>query len=321
MRGTFALVALAAFAFAQAAAAQDHPHEGHGIEAAAPTPAPTPGPQMAVDPDCPPEHAAMGHCVPKAMPAEPEPPAAGEVSAPAAPRANYADRIWGAEAMAASRAELKKHHGGGSSSQVMVDIAEVALRSGRETYRWDAEGWFGGDVDRLVVKTEGEGAFGDAFEGGEVQALYSRAIDPYFNLQAGLRQDIGPGPSRSFVSLGIEGLAPYWFDVEGQLFLSDRGDLLARLGGYYDLRITQRLVLQPRAEVNLAAQNMAPEGIGSGLVDAELGLRLRYEVVREVAPYLGISWERQFGRTARLTRARGDGTGGFTFVAGLRTWF
>ncbi|WP_414714464.1 copper resistance protein B [Sphingomonas sp.] len=215
---------------------------------------------------------------------------------------------------------MHREHGGMSFSQLMLNLAEVQFRNGRDGYRWDGEFWYGGDINRLTIKSEGEGTFREDAE-GEVQALYSRAVGPYFNLQAGVRQDFAPGPDRTYAAIGFEGLAPYWFDVEGALFLSDKGDVFGRLEGYYDQRITQRLVLQPRVEFNLSAQDVPLSGLGSGLTDAEAGLRLRYEIKREFAPYVGVSWERQFGDTARFSRARGEGTGGFSFVAGVRTWF
>lgn len=280
-------------------------------------------------PACPPEHAAMGHCTPK--PAETMPQAAGPDSASSLPKAiappppgsvqpTYADRIWGNDAMAAARDIMRREHGGMAFSQVMLDLAEVQLRGGRDSYRWDGAFWYGGDINRLTLKTEGDGAFAGSAD-AEVQALYSRAIGPYFNLQAGVRQDIAPGPDRTYATVGVEGLAPYWFDVEGALFLSNKGELLARLEGYYDQRITQRLILQPRAEINLSAQRIPARQLGSGVTDAELGLRLRYEVVREFAPYVGVSWERQFGKTARYARANGDDAGGVGVVAGIRVWF
>jgi len=277
---------------------------------------------------CPPEHATMGHCSPQRV----DPPsavseeasgtalAAGNAQAPAAPDANYADRVWGRAAMLAARETMRTEHGGMSFSQTMLNLAEVQVRGGAESYHWDGEFWYGGDLNRLTVKTEGEGTFREKAS-GEVQALYSRAVGPYFNLQAGIRQDFVPGPDRTYITVGFEGLAPYWFDVEGAVFLSNKGDVLGRLGGYYDQRITQRLILQPRAEVNLGAQDVPRNRIGSGLTDAEVGLRLRYEIVRELAPYVGVSWEREFGRTARFSRASGDRTGGLSFVAGVRAWF
>lgn len=312
------------------------------------TPKPVTSPAAAVaDPNCPPEHARMGHCTPSAStsPAAtpPDPHAghdmssmpgmtadgpaggtalpAGDAPAPAAPEPSYADRVWGRDAMVGSREALRREHGGGTFSQIMVNLAEYQVRDGRDGFRWDGEGWFGGDIDRLVVKSEGEGSFGEGVEDAEVRALYSRAIGPYFNLQAGVRYDFKPNPSRTYATIGFEGLAPYWFEVEGALFVSDKGDVLGRLKGYYDQRITQRLILQPRAELNFAAQDVPENGIGSGLSDIELGLRLRYEVKREFAPYIGVSYERRLGDSARFSRARGDDVGGPSVVVGLRTWF
>jgi len=145
--------------------------------------------------------------------------------------------------------------------------------------------------------------------------------DRYWNLQAGLRQSFQSGPDRPYAVLSVEGLAPYWFEIEGSLFLSSKGNLLARAEAYYDQRITQRLILQPRVELNFAAQDVRENRIGSGLSDAELGLRLRYEIRREFAPYVGISWERRVGDTARFRRAAGEDAQGTSFVAGIRFWF
>lgn len=246
----------------------------------------------------------------------------GNAPAPAPPpEANAADSFWGSAAMAEARETLRREHGGGTFSQLLFNLAEYQVRSGRDGYRWDGEAWIGGDINRLTLKSEGEGAFGRRVESAEVQALYSRAVDPYWNLQAGVRQDLGRGPRRTYATIGVEGLAPYWFETEAALFLSNKGDLLARIEGYYDQRLTQSLVLQPRAELNLAAQDIPENGIGAGLSDIELGLRLRYERTREFAPYLGVSWERALGDTADYARASGEDTGGFSFVMGVRTWF
>lgn len=246
---------------------------------------------------------------------------AGNAPAPAAPRADYADRYYDPREMAAARGQLRREHGGGTFWQVQFDLAEYQARDGADGFRWEAEGWIGGDINRLVVKTEGEGAFGKGVEDAEVQALYSRAIGPYFNVQAGLRYDFKPNPSRAYAMIGFEGLAPYWFDVEGALFLSEKGDVLGRLEGYYDQRITQRLILQPRVELNFAAQDVPENGIGSGLSDIELGLRLRYEIEREFAPYLGVSGDRKVGDSARLARGEGEDAGDISFVIGIRSWF
>ena len=207
------------------------------------------------------------------------------------------------------------------SGRSCSNLVECQRRNGRDGYRWDGEGWFGGDIDRLVVKTEGEGRTRGGVADAEVQALYSRAIDPYFNLQAGLRQDLGEGAGRSYAMIGVEDLAPYWFEVEAALFLSNRGDLLGRLEGYYDQRLGQRLILQPRVELNLAAQDVRASGTGAGLSNAELGLRLRYEISRGFAPYAGLSWDRRVGDTARFARANGEGASARAVTLGVRTWF
>ncbi|MDP5278497.1 copper resistance protein B [Sphingomonas sp. DG1-23] len=317
------LSGLAPLILAMPAAAQDH--SAHSM------PAPPPQTHVPADP-----HA--GHDMP--VPADPHAGhdmstmqesatagatgtdlAPGDASAPAPPRDRAADSYWGAGAMATAQDKLRREHGGGRWSQLAFNLAEYQARKGNEGYRWDGEAWIGGDRDRLALKSEGSGDFGGAVESAEVQALYSRALDPYWNLQAGLRQDLGPGPRRTWAAIGVEGVAPWWFDVEGTLFLSTRGDLLGRIQSYYDQRITQDLVLQPRAELNLAAQDVPESATGAGLSDMELGLRLRYERIREFAPYVGVSWERKFGATADYARRRGDETGGTSFVAGIRIWF
>ncbi|WP_201752704.1 copper resistance protein B [Sphingomonas changnyeongensis] len=220
--------------------------------------------------------------------------------------------------MRASRAMLRHEHGGMSYSQLMFDIAELQLRGGRDGWRIEGEGWFGGDINRLLVRFEGEGDLGRAAEQVELQAVYSRAIGPYFNLQAGLRHDVRPDPSRTHAVFGVEGLAPYWFEIEALGFLSTKGELTGRFAASYDQRLTQRLVLQPRVELNLAAAAIPERGIAAGLSDGEFDLRLRYEIAREFAPYLGVSFGRRFGRFAR---AAGEGGTETSVVIGLRSWF
>ncbi|QKS01943.1 copper resistance protein B [Sphingomonas sp. CL5.1] len=302
----------------------EHAAMGHCKPAAPPAPMPATG-----DPQCPPEHAAMGHCKPDPHAGHAMPQAmgggtalpAGNAPPPPATAADYADRFWGADAMAASRAALRREHGGMAFSQVMIDLAEARIGAGPDGYRWSGEGWFGGDVNRLVVKSEGAGAFGGRLDEGEAQALYSRAVGPYFNLQAGVRQDFRAAAPRTYATIGVEGLAPYWFELDAAAFLSTRGELTARLGAYYDQRVTDRLILQPRIDLNLAAQDVAAAGIGAGLSEAELGLRLRYEIAREFAPYVGVLWRRKAGRTADFARASGEDAGGAALVLGVRAWF
>ena len=245
----------------------------------------------------------------------------GSTPAPAPPTDHAAETLFDPATMAHSREELRRENGAWSGSMILFNLAEVRVQKSANAYRWDGEGWFGGDINRFVVKSEGEGLFDKGVESAEVQGLYSRAIDPYFNVQAGIRHDFRPGSPRTYATVGIEGIAPYWFDVEAALFLSDKGDLLARAEGYYDQRITQRLVLQPRVELNFAAQDVSANGIGAGVTDAELGLRLRYEIAREFAPYVGISYESKVGRTARFARIAGEDVSMTSLVFGIRFWF
>jgi copper resistance protein B len=266
------------------------------------------------------DHSQMDHGTPPPPPADPtasgtdRPP--GDVPAPPVPMPHAADDIWGADAMTASRKVMMAQEGGGQRfAQLLLDRLEWSDGG----YRWEGEGWFGGDIHRMVVKSEGEGK--DRLDSAEVQALYSRAIGAYFNLQTGIRQDIRPTPTRTYAVVGVEGLAPYWFEVEAHAFLSTRGELTARIEGYYDQRITQRLIAQPRAELNLSAQDIRATGLGTGVTSADLSLRLRYEIAREFAPYVGVAWERRFGDTRRLARDRGADADGVELVAGIRAWF
>lgn len=281
-------------------AAAPDPHAGHNMSAM---------PGMAAD-EAAGQHGTGGTSLPP-----------GNAPAPVPPTDHYADRIYPPEQMAPSRAMLTRGHGGGVVSQVIFNVAEFQIRDGRNGYRWDGEAWIGSDASRFVLKSEGEGTAGDGVEHAEVQGLYSRPLDPYWNLQAGVRQDFGSGPSRTYATIGIEGLAPYWFDVDGAVFLSTKGDLYARAGAYYDQRITQRLILQPRVEFNFAAQDVPESRIGSGLSNAELGLRLRYEIRREFAPYIGISYDRKIGDTARYARIDGKDVENTSLVVGVRFWF
>lgn len=285
------------------AAAAD-PHAGHDMST-------MPEPQMPAGHDM--------SAMPDAGPAGTDLPA-GNAPPPPIPAEHAADVVYGS-AMAAGRHHLMKFHGGQKLAKIMFNVAEAQVRKGRDGFEWDGEGWYGGDIDRLWVKSEGEGEFGRSVEKAEVQALYSRAVDPYFNLQAGLRYDFKPSPSRVYAVVGFEGLAPSFFDVEGALFLSNKGELLARAEGYYDQRITQRLILQPRAELNFAAQSSRSIGVGSGLSDAEVGVRLRYDIRREFAPYVGIQYRRAFGDTRRFLRDEGEDSAGWSLLTGIRAWF
>lgn len=307
-------------------------------------------PQPAPEPEM--DHCAMGHlppeqCPPKDRIEEDKPMAGGmagmdhgshagmtdksvrgaapEKAIPArafdGPR-HAADAIWGSEAMEPSREQLARENGGMTTGMILIERLEarIATDGGEDGYLWDAQGWYGGDINRFVLKTEGEGEFGGKLEDAEIQTLYSRAIGPFFDLQAGVRFDPEPD-SRTHLVVGVQGLAPYMFHVNGALFLSDRGDLTARIEAEYDQKITQRLILQPRIEAEFAAQNIPEREIGAGITKVEPGLRLRYEIVPEFAPYIGIEYEAEVGETADIARANGEDPDRLKAVIGLRAWF
>ncbi|HEX7852262.1 MAG TPA: copper resistance protein B [Sphingobium sp.] len=267
----------------------------------------------------------MGHAMPageEAAPAAAAPvdgPSA--VPAPDAPKDHAADAFYDPAEMARARKMLRYESGGMPNSMLMIDRLEWRPGPGGDGYAWEAEGWTGGDIDRFAFKSKGEGRFGGRVEKAEVQALWSHALDPWFNVQAGVRQDFAPQPRRTYAALGIEGLAPYLFKLEGQAFLSNKGEVSARVEASYDQRITQSLIVQPAAEVNISAQDVPELELGSGVTSVELGLRLRYEIVREFAPYVGVNWERKMGQTARYARTEEENPSALRFVAGVRFWF
>ena len=271
------------------------------------------------------DHGQMDHSQHGAAADKSAPGAAPESAVPAraleGPR-HAADAIWGADAMAPSREHLARENGGMRTGMVLIERLEARIptEGGEDGYLWDAQAFYGGDINRLVIKTEGEGAFGGELEDAEIQALYSRAIGPFFDLQAGVRFDPQPD-TRSHLVVGVQGLAPYMFHVDSALFLSDRGDLTARIEGEYDQRITQKLILQPRIEAEFAAQDIPERGIGAGITKIEPGLRLRYEIEREFAPYVGIEYEAKLGETADIARAAGEDAASFKLLIGLRAWF
>jgi len=324
--------AMGAMAMPSAASGQvADPHAGHDMSTMAMPAAPTgqdmgamPMPATSADPHAGHDMAAMpmpGMNTDQAMSSMADMGDIPNTPPPPAPTDHAADNVFDPTGMAKARAQLRKEHGGGITSLVMANFAEWAPRSGKDSYRWEGEAWFSGDINRLTLKSEGEGLSGDGLNRGELQALYSRSVGPYFNLQAGVRHDFEPRPSRTYATIGFEGLAPYWFEVSGAAFLSNKGDLSARLEGYYDQRLTQRLIIQPRAELNLAASNDRATGVGSGLSDVELGLRLRYEIRREFAPYVGVTYDRKFGKTADYARTGGEDVEDARVVLGLRAWF
>lgn len=206
----------------------------------------------------------------------------------------------------------------------LFDILEIAPGLEGRPARWDMIGSIGKEYNRFWIKSEGDLSTSTRTGELEFQALYSRLIAPFWEAQVGVRLDVGyeGGETRTrgqFV-LGLEGLAPYWFELEPAVFVSQDGDISAALLGSYDLFVTQRMILQPRVEANVAVQDVEEWGISSGLNSVGLGARLRYEIRREFAPYVGLNWTRLTGGTADLARVAEEDFNTLGFVAGFRVW-
>ncbi|MBJ2212952.1 MULTISPECIES: copper resistance protein B [Pseudomonas] len=210
-------------------------------------------------------------------------------------------------------------HDSGVNAMLLINQLEWQGGDGN-AQSWDIKGWVGGDIDRLWLRSEGERSAGRT-ESAEAQALWGRAISPWWDLVGGVRQDFKPGASQTWAAFGLQGMALYNFEAEATLFVGESGHTAARLEGDYDILLTNRLILQPTAELNFYAQNDPQRGVGSGLAESELGLRLRYEVRREFAPYVGLSWNRIYGQTAQYARDEGEDVNQLHWVVGVRLWF
>jgi len=224
--------------------------------------------------------------------------------------------------MAASSAMVKNMHGDSINTLVIGERLENQVHDGDNSLVWEAQGWIGRDINKLWLKTEGHyDSENNDTEEFELQALWSHAISPFWDFQAGIRHDFEPDTSRDYAVLGFQGLAPYWFEIDAAAFFSDEGDASARLEAEYELRFTQRLILQPRMEFNYAFSDDLETGVGKGLNRVHMGLRLRYEIKREIAPYIGLAWEKSYGQTADMLRAAGQDNSESSFVLGLRLWY
>ncbi|MBT9567197.1 MAG: copper resistance protein B [Thiobacillus sp.] len=209
-----------------------------------------------------------------------------------------------------------EHHFG----SVLVDRLERGYTSDGNSTSYDTQAWFGRDYDRLVIKAEGEVAQGKLQE-GRTEVLWGHAIATFWDSQLGVRFDNGVGPDRGWLALGVQGLAPYWFEVDATAYVGDEGRTALRLGAEYELLLTQKLILQPRVELNVYGKRDAERGLGSGLAESQAGLRLRYEFSRQFAPYIGVERVSKYGETAKLARDDGEKDGETRWVAGVRFWF
>ncbi len=188
-------------------------------------------------------------------------------------------------------------------------------------FRWEGEAWAGTDENRLWLKSEGEVDGLGRVSDGQQELFYDRPISTYFDLQGGARYDLDSAPGRAWAAFGIEGLAPYFIKVSATGYLGGGGRLAAKLMASYDQLLTNRLVLEPEAELNLYSRDDPRRDIGYGVSDLDAGLRLRYEITRKFAPYIGLTWEQKFGRTADLVRAAGQRSSDVRLTGGVRTWF
>jgi len=333
-------LSLGVIATAQAAAPEDHAaHQGHGEAAAPPSaghgahhPQPAaPAPAAAGQTDhSQMDHGRMSHeqmlqmhRQHRDMQAQPRTASGADHQAhqPAAypgaplPSITDADR-------AAAFPDLPPHamHAGGINYLFLADRLEWQDADDGSALAWDISGWVGGNVDRLAFRSEGERLDGHTEE-AELQLLWSHAIGPWWETVAGVRQDFKPGSPQTWAAFGVQGMPLYGLETEATAFLGEAGQSALRLNAEYDILLTNRLILQPAAEVNLYGRNDEERGVGSGLGDAQLGLRLRYEIRREFAPYIGVNWTRAYGNSADLLREDGDDVSEARLVAGIRFWF
>lgn len=188
-----------------------------------------------------------------------------------------------------------------------------------DALRWEGEAWTGTDADRLWLKSEGEFEKSKVF-GGQQEALYDTPLSAWFDLQAGLRYDLDSQPGRAWAAVGIEGLSQYFFHISATAYASDTGHYAAKFFGTYDLLLTQRLILQPEAEINIYSRSDPARLVSSGVSELDTGLRLRYEITRKFAPYIGVAYERRFAARSRLVAA-GETPAQLRFAVGLRSWF
>jgi copper resistance protein B len=184
----------------------------------------------------------------------------------------------------------------------------------------DSRGWVGRDRDRLWFRAEGDREDGRVGE-AQTHVLYGRQFSRWWDVVAGVRQDFRPGPAQTWAAFGVQGLAPYWFEIEATAYVGASGRSHARFEVEYELLLTNRLVLQPLLETEIVGKSDPERGVGAGLSTTNAGFRLRYEFRREVAPYVGVSWNNKWGKTADFAEAAGEGTSGARFVTGLRLWF
>jgi copper resistance protein B len=289
--------------------AQDHSHHAmpepaakdHSEHTDETRPSPAKGAESASSPD----HAAMGHGAASA-PTQPHTPI---------PPVSESDR-------AAAWAPLQTHamHDTALYGQVLFDRFEGFDGDHGNGLEWEGQAWYGSDLNKLWLRSEGERTSGE-LESGELEVLYGRALSPWWEGMIGIRHDFKPGASQDFLAFGASGTAPYKIEIEATAYFGESGQTAARVEFEYEALLSQRWILQPVMELNLHGKDDQRRGIGSGLSTIETGLRLRYEINRQFAPYLGVTRERAFGHTADFRREEGEGVDDTRAVFGVRFWF
>jgi copper resistance protein B len=231
----------------------------------------------------------------------------------AAPQIILPGKMIGGGDMAAMNNSIFAH--------ALLDQFEGRIGGGQNGFRWDGQAWIGTDYDKLWLKSEGFALGKGGVEDGRHELLYDRALTTFLDLQAGVRADWDSAKGRTWAALGVQGLAPLFFDYEATGYLSDSGHAALRFAAFYDLAITQRLILQPQIEMNFYSKADPARRVGTGLSDIDTGLRLRYELSRKFAPYVGVVYAGRFGQTADFARKEGQGATAVQFVFGIRNWF
>jgi len=207
-----------------------------------------------------------------------------------------------------------------SFASLLVENLELTHSGGNTATAYDLQGWYGRVYDRVVLKAEGD-IDGGNLEEARSELLWGHAIASYWDTQLGVRYDSGEGSNRGWLAFGVQGLAPYWFEIDVAGYVGESGRTALRLDASYELLFTQKLILQPRIEADVYGKDDPARGWGSGLAEMSAQLRLRYEVRREFAPYIGVEWVGKFGDTKDLAQAAGEDANDVRLVAGLRFWF
>lgn len=212
--------------------------------------------------------------------------------------------------------DLRQHMDTPLLAYVLIDQLEWGRLDNQNLFAWSAQGWIGYDINRFWWRTEGE-RLGNHTEAAEITALYGRAISRWWDAVIGVRHDFKPDDPQTFFAMGIQGLAPQWFETELTLYVGDDWQTLLRAEFEYEILLMQQVVLTPELEINLASRDDPTRGIGAGINNTELGLRLSYSIVREVAPYIGFNWTQRYGKTADLAEDDSE----TVFLLGLRWWY